>query len=258
MRTFTYSIICGIILGLIGLMIGSGNSYYTKKSQQEEQRSVEMPLWAIVGCIAGLVIGAVAGNAMEEEEKKKEQQRKEEADRHAECKRKEAIKQTEIRRQAETKKALGFDSAETSFEGTGLQTTGVTKWTDGRNNNKCEVRSIIELERGGSGNKVKFYWIRTYVNDMYYRQTPLHNSKHQKKTREAYLKEVHTLFMKVIFDDTRDLFTSNADITVNDVVVQYRKKEEASRKRTEELNRLQLSGDTEGYTALLNRTLDFQ
>jgi hypothetical protein len=262
MRTWTYAVVGGIILGLIGLMVGSGNAYYTKKSQQEEQRSVEMPLWTIVGGVAGLVLGGMAGNAMDEDEKKKQEEekstklaREEASTRQAEPKRMEAVGREEERKHEDLLSTLGFNDAVTTYEGTGNKMTGVTKWTDRRNNKEYEVKSQVEEEinYGGGSRKFKTYWINTYVNRVKYMSASKHNHKYQGKTKEAFFKEMHMLWVDNFFREMKNMLAGNPTLTLDEAFVKLTKREAAHARHSAELYRLESSGDLAAYEALKNR-----
>lgn len=65
MKSFGTIIICTIIGGILGFMVGAGESSYTKKSVRE----TTFPIFAIVGILGGAILGAVIANKINSEEK---------------------------------------------------------------------------------------------------------------------------------------------------------------------------------------------
>ena len=72
MKALGIAIVCGIIGGFIGLLVGMGETRYTKKSQRE----TVFPIFAIAGTALGFIGGIMVGFKMDEEDKAaKEKQR---------------------------------------------------------------------------------------------------------------------------------------------------------------------------------------
>ena len=70
MKTLGYSFVFAIIGGMLGTLIGAGQTTYTKKSQRE----IAFPLYAIggalFGLVGGLIMGSQLGTRIEEEEER--------------------------------------------------------------------------------------------------------------------------------------------------------------------------------------------
>jgi hypothetical protein len=122
------------------MMLGSGNSYYTKKSQRAAQQEVEMPLYGILGAVAGLIIGGFAGNEIEESNKKKKVKEAE-----VNALRTEINKAAQI--EANIDAAIGINNLQEVMFKDGRYWKVVTTWTDPRDNSQHE---LITLKKNGT------------------------------------------------------------------------------------------------------------
>jgi hypothetical protein len=145
------------------------------------------------------------------------------------------------KRQVYRDKILGFGKAKTEYVGRGYQITGVTKWVDTRNKKEYSINSFCELELCGSGNKVKWYWMRTQFNGKIFTSTSMHNHVHQKKTKEAFFKEMHELFRDVSFDRIKGCLADDPDFNSEDYfegqIAEYKENMERIAREKEERER---------------------
>ncbi len=69
MKTFGYAFVFSIIGGIVGALVGLGQTNYVKKSQRE----IAFPIYAIggalFGLVGGLIVGSKIGSAIDVEEK---------------------------------------------------------------------------------------------------------------------------------------------------------------------------------------------
>ncbi len=65
MKSFGIVIICILLGGGLGLLIGGGESTYTKKSVRE----ITVPLFSIIGCVTGAFLGIIIASKIITEEK---------------------------------------------------------------------------------------------------------------------------------------------------------------------------------------------
>lgn len=72
MKTLGIAIVCGLFGGFIGLMAGTGETRYYKKSQQ----SFAFPFFAIGGAAIGFIGGIMIGLKIEEEEKEEKERKR--------------------------------------------------------------------------------------------------------------------------------------------------------------------------------------
>ena len=69
MKTLGYAFVFAIIGGVIGLLVGSGQTSNVKKSQRETAFPMYAIGGALFGLVGGLIVGSKIGSAIKEEEK---------------------------------------------------------------------------------------------------------------------------------------------------------------------------------------------
>jgi hypothetical protein len=159
MRPVIGAIIGCIVVGIFGMLIGGGNSYYTKKSQKAQQQEREIPLFGMAGAILGLILGAYAGNFLDKEEVELKERHEQEAAQQVTLhqQRQEALQQQQQyeaalqvqqliiqekeRKERQIDEAMGLNKIEDSYFKEGKYWKGHSWWIDPRNGYKYELVS---------------------------------------------------------------------------------------------------------------------
>jgi type II secretory pathway pseudopilin PulG len=150
MRPFLGAIIGCIVVGIFGMLLGAGNSYYTKKSQKAQQQQREIPLFGMAGAVLGLILGAYVGNFLDKEEvelkERRDQEAAQQAALHQQQQQHEAVLRYQLlvnsekeRKERQIDEAMGLDKIEDSYFQEGKCWKGHSWWIDPRYGHKYEL-----------------------------------------------------------------------------------------------------------------------
>lgn len=132
MKAITGAIIGAIVLGIIGLLLGTGEAHYYKKSEKELVADKASTLFGIVGAALGLFLGAAIGNKIDEEAKaekvKLEQDRIKELQIAEQSRIRVEQYQQEQQRLREMDAAIGIDNTKDNIYKVGKFWIGETLW----------------------------------------------------------------------------------------------------------------------------------
>lgn len=202
MKVVTYAIIGALLVGLLGLVVGNGNGYYTKKSQRAEADAVNIPTWGLLGAIIGLIAGGALGNSLiEEEEKEKQKQLEEVVRQKADA---ERLTLSKERQKIEQEKLntfhqiLGLKEYNTETFKDGRYWIGMTKWVDNRN----KTLYTLKTERSNTGE------VRTSLNGEY-----IFNHM-AKSANKDFIPAAHKISRKRVFEKLVARYQEDDTITL--------------------------------------------